>query len=342
MRIDVLCNDGSPLGVTCKSIYGEDGRLGVGGAELALLTLCEAWHNAGHQVVLYNNPRIPNGSPFTQCYINQFNPRHDRDVLVVFRSPNRLARGAKGLRVWLSCDQQTTGDFAEFARAVDKVVTISDFHTSFLERAYGIGGAIAIDLPIRVWEYQEPIPKIPKRCIFTSVPDRGLHLLRPLWDKILLTQPDASLVITSDYRLWGTDEPLNEQHRVRWTNSKNVIFRGGINRRELVKEQLQAQIHLYPCIYDELMCLSVAESMVAGAYPITSDCGALRTTNMGGLLPGSPGDPTWMNKFIRMVSHHLEDPELPHYQENVKARAIARFRPERIIEQWNEKVFKEG
>ena len=41
MKIEILCRDGSPLGVTEKSINGDDGRLGVGGAELALLTLCK-------------------------------------------------------------------------------------------------------------------------------------------------------------------------------------------------------------------------------------------------------------------------------------------------------------
>ena len=40
--IHVLANDGSPLGVTEKSIFGEDGRVGVGGAELALLTMCRS------------------------------------------------------------------------------------------------------------------------------------------------------------------------------------------------------------------------------------------------------------------------------------------------------------
>ena len=56
MKIAILANDGSPLGVTMKSVYGDDGRVGIGGGELALLTNCETLHNTGYEVVLFNDP----------------------------------------------------------------------------------------------------------------------------------------------------------------------------------------------------------------------------------------------------------------------------------------------
>ncbi len=99
MKIDILCNDGSPLGITTATIYGDSRQVGVGGAELALLTLCEAWHHEGHEVRLYNNPRDRTSSPFQQFAISQFNPDDVRDVLIVFRSPNPRAYHARGLKV---------------------------------------------------------------------------------------------------------------------------------------------------------------------------------------------------------------------------------------------------
>ena len=36
--VHIITNDGSPIGVSEASIYGQDGRYGCGGAELALLT----------------------------------------------------------------------------------------------------------------------------------------------------------------------------------------------------------------------------------------------------------------------------------------------------------------
>jgi hypothetical protein len=149
LKIDVLCNDGSPLGVTEATIEGTDGRMGVGGAELALLTMCRAWQFYGNTVTLYNNPNNPLASSFRQLSIADFNPQDDRDILIIFRSPNEKSRDAKGKKIWWSCDQQTVGDFRALANEVSKVVTISPRHNKFFKDMYGITNSICIDLPVR-------------------------------------------------------------------------------------------------------------------------------------------------------------------------------------------------
>ncbi|MBC8553819.1 MAG: hypothetical protein H8D23_29770, partial [Candidatus Brocadiales bacterium] len=83
MRISILTNDGSPLGVTSKTIWGDDKQIGVGGAELGLLTLCEEWTKLGYNVTLFNNPREFGVSPFEQRNIDTFDPDEDRDILII-------------------------------------------------------------------------------------------------------------------------------------------------------------------------------------------------------------------------------------------------------------------
>lgn len=342
MKIHFLCNDGSPIGVTTKTIFGEDGRAGVGGAELALLTLCDFFYRRGDEVVLYNDPRVPDGSLFEQRMISDFNPNEDRDVLIIFRSPNHLSYNAKGLKVWLSCDQMTVGDFREFARSVDKIVTISKFHTDFFKSTYGIENSIPIDLPIRVQDYKIATEKVPYRCIFTSIPDRGLMCLNAAWPMIVKEVPEASLVITSDWRLWvdwASDENIRHFKQA-FQRQENVIYHGAINRKKLIEYQLGAQVHLYPCIYEELFCLSVAESQVAGVYPITSNYGALTSTNMAMKLVGNPEDPKWIELFVDRAVHTLKNQEkLLENQKHLRALATKRFSPETILRQWDEKVF---
>ena len=102
MRISVLCNDGSPLGVTSHTLWGDNHRIGLGGAEIALITLCEEWTKVGHEVVLYNNPWETNASPFEQRSIDSFRPDEPRDILIIFRSPNHRVGNAVGKRVWFS------------------------------------------------------------------------------------------------------------------------------------------------------------------------------------------------------------------------------------------------
>lgn len=336
MKIDLLCNDGSPIGVTMKSVTGEGGRIGVGGAELAMLTLCELLHNKGHQVTVYNGGD-PAGSVFGHAPVDGFHPSHDRDILIVFRSPNdRVNKKTKGKKIWWSCDQYTVGDFAGFAQRVDEVVGISPFHADYFKNAYNITNMKVIDIPIRTWEYETRGKQL-NSCIFTSVPDRGLLELVPIWDLITQKVPDASLTITSDWSLWtGADvSSYVQSYRLAWAGKKNVRYLSAVTRDRLIAEQSTAEFHLYPCVYDELFCISVAESQVAGAYPVTSEIGAVKTTNrFGTKIPGSPTSSQFVHDFAEKVIEMMQSDSRP----NIEAEAKAEFDHNRVLEEW-EKLF---
>lgn len=345
MKIDFLCNDGSPLGCTLKDLWGEGSRgIGLGGSEYAMLTLCEEWHKAHHEITLYNNPITPNGSPFEQRSIGSFNPFEDRDVLIVFRSPNPYSMNAKGLKVWLSCDQATIGDFRAFAPTVHKIVCISPRHQQFFKEYYSITNTEVIDIPVRTFDFDTvgEVEKIQNRLIFTSIPERGLNNLYKIFPVIQQTIPNISLAITSDYRLWGCNAG-NEQHRNRWLNMKNVQFFGALPREKYLLELMKAQVLLYPSVYDELFCVAVSEAQYAGAYPITSATGALPTTNMGLILYGDAEIGGTQRSFVDETVKLLHDqPRLKSLQDEVKQKAKNRFSPERILKQWDELIFKDG
>ncbi len=339
LKIDVIANDGSPLGVVLKDVYGENGRLGVGGAELALLTMCEAWHNVGHEVRLYNSPTIQHGSPFKQYSLDSFSPHDDRDILIIFRSPNHRIKKAEGKKIWWSTDQYTVGSFKDFAQKVDAIVTISQFHKEHFATSYEIRDVHIIDLPVRVEDYNQVIEKVPNRLIFCSVPDRGLDILANCYGAIKEEIPDVSLVVTSDYRLWGAESARNERFIQKFLGVNGVKFLGAVPRREMVQEQMKAQIQAYPCSYPELFCYAVAECQVAGALPITSDIGALGTTNMGVVISGNMRDRLWQKAFVDMVIQHLKNPNLREMQAEVQKKALERFSLDKILKEWD-KVFE--
>jgi len=335
MRIEILTTDGSPLGVSSKSIWGDQWHIGVGGAELALLTMCETWHQLGHEVILYNDPKEPNASPFEQRRKSEFETDTDRDILIVFRTPNVNAIPAKGLKVWWSCDQGTKGKYGEYAQFMDKIVVISPFHQQYFKDTFHIENTIVIDLSVRLDDYNHShIEKIPGRMIFTSVPDRGLMGMRSIWKTIHSAVPETSLVITSDYRLWGVPFPGDGPHRSGWASfiGGGVFYLGAVTRARLIDEQLKAQLFVYPCIYDELFCIACAEAQVAGALPITTGQGALRTTNMGHILTEKsiPETLLWL----------LNNPDiLKAEQDKVQKLSIKRFNPLSIASQWDKLVF---
>lgn len=341
MKIEILCGAGSQDGVHLSDLSGENGRIGVGGSEYALLTMCEAWTKEGHEVVLYNNPKRQDGV-FEQRSVNAFTPKGDRDILIVFRQPTSKVLHANGLKVFWSCDQYTHGDFKHFSGFVDKVVTISPYHTRYFSEKKGIESAIDIDLPVRTWEYGNSVQKVPNKIIFTSVPDRGAEAVASIFPVIKKRIPDASLVITSDYRLWGTMSPQNSSHVARFLGMDGVTFLGAVPRKKLVEEQLSSQIHLYPFTgeTEELFCVSIAESQVAGTLPIASTNGALETTNMGIQIEGNARDKRNFGIFIEKTVEYLSNPGLPEIQAQLSEKAMERFNVSRITKLWDEKVFQ--
>lgn len=342
MKIEILCTDGSPLGVSVKTIYGDDFQIGVGGAENFLLTMCETWTTLGHEVILYNNPREIGASPFEQRQINQFNPNDKRDVLITFRSANAKAVAAKDcLKIWLSCDQFTTGMFKEFSAFMNKVVVISPFHKKYFEDNYGINNTIVTDIPVRQDDYEKfkKIEKVKHRFLFSSVPDRGLLALWRMWPLIKQEIPDASLVITSDYRLWGVSAAGNEHYRARWVAREDFNFLGAVPRMRLVEEQMRSQVMAYPCTYDELFCIAVSEAQYAGCYTITTDCGALPTTNMGTVVKWDATDPRGDRLFVNVIKSTLEDENFEERVKDLQFAAWKRFNPYTIASFWEESIF---
>lgn len=341
-KLDIIANDGSPLGVTMKSLWGTDGRFGVGGAEQAILTLCQGWQERGYDVTFYNNPSEGGASPFKQKTLDEFNPIEERDYLIVFRSPNERIRNVFCPIIWFSCDQHTLGNFAQFSKRVSKIVCISPRHANYFREMYGITDTIVIDLPVRLQDYDKDIPRISKRCIYTSIPDRGVMQLHAAWPLIHREVPEASLVITSDWRLWNKDLDAScvQPYQLAYARHPNVSYVGAVKRMQLIEYQLSADLLLYPCTYDELFCITAAEAQVAGAIPITSSYGALETTNEFGIqIKGSPTDPRWVEEFAHYAVGTLLDPRLPERQRWVQEQAKKRFALDKILDEWEERVF---
>lgn len=238
MRIDLYCNDGSPLGIIPPDIYTR----GVGGAELSMMTWAETMARRGHIVRVFNNPPMTGVFDGVEYYPQSaFTPSENRDVFIVYRSPNQHVKTAKAeVKIHWSTDQYTIGDFGrDIFPFVDKVVCISPYHVEYHRNRYNVEESKVgyFDLGVRIQDYEGlEVDKIPGRCIWCSVPDRGLDLMQILWPRIKEQVPDASLVITSDYTLWGSSNPGNHQYRLNFITLPDVIFLGKIGREQLAKE----------------------------------------------------------------------------------------------------------
>jgi len=342
MSIGVWANDGSPIGVTYEDIYSNNRRIGVGGAELAMFTVLEGLANRGYDVTLFNDPKYPTNWNVRQANRSEIARNKEFDIFIVFRSPSQVVKSIKAKKkIWWSCDQATVGDFKSFFKMVDEAVLISPAHESSWWHRYRIQatkttGLRVIDLPVRLEDYTlDNNTRIPNRFTFTSVPDRGLLLLLYMWKHIKKELPDATLDITSDYRLWGQTHAEIDYYKTMLGGNEGINYLGAIPRRELVKIQMQADMLLYPCIYEELFCIACAEAQVAGAFPITSSTGALETTNTTSGNLGKVHANLFKTMFIDKVLEMAEDrKQLEKERVAMLANAWNRFSIDTVLDQW--------
>lgn len=341
LKIDLYCNDGSPLRITRPTIYGR----GVGGAELSMMTWAETMVNRGHRVRIYNDPDVAGDFDGVE-YLpkNAFDPNQYRDVFITYRSPNPHTREAKaGIKIHWSTDQYTIGNYAtDIVPFVDKIICISPYHQRYYEKRYNPppDKLTYIDLGVRLQDYPDNVNKIKHRFVYCSVPERGLKIVGQIWPEIRSAIPDATLVITADHTLWGATIPNNHTYRLNMIGLDGVLFLGAIERRRLVKVQCEAQVHLFPCTYEELFCVSSAECQAAAAYSMTSTFGALETTNQYGLqFPGNPDDPQWQRDYTAaVIAAVLDQDNLTKKAEKGAKLARGRFDWDRICDEWEQVI----
>lgn len=305
---------------------------GLGGAEYALVFMAEELGKMGHKVTIYNSvPAAIEYGHVTYRPVQQIDWGEAADLSCIFRVP--IARRPPNAErvVFFSCDQYTTGDWRGMFHWIDAFICISQYHASYISANYAINAQLlrVCELGVNWPDYVKALPKVKNQMIYCSIPHRGLQHLFRLWPHIMARVPDATLVVTSDYTLWGrSNDPANHEFRAQVAGLKNVTLLGAVPRAELVRYQLTSELQVYPAVYDENFCISAAECIAAGAVPVTTPIGALPTTvNGSGIVTANmPGTPEGDREFLDGVAWLVEHPE--------EREAIAKRGRQRIREHY--------
>jgi len=339
VKIVFYANGGSPMGVTPETYWNR----GTGGAETALVWIAFELALRGHEVTVYNDA-AGNFHGVQYRDRREFSVSEPVDAFVLFRNPwMGVTRVNAGVKVFWSCDQQTEGDYTLGVLPwVDNVVVISPYHLAYHVDRYGLDPDVAwvTDLGVNWNEYEVKRFKVKNRLIYCSQPERGLQHLFEAWPLIEAEIPDVSLTITADRRLWGVDYTGDEKYRAAWAGSDRIDYVGAVPRKKLVELQLEADVLAYPCTYEELFCLSVAECQVAGAVPVTTTMGSLPTTlGVGVQVDGIPGVGRFAERFAEAVVGLLKDRKrLSYLQTKAQNYSAGRFPWSVIAEAWEQKL----
>jgi glycosyltransferase involved in cell wall biosynthesis len=204
-----------------------------------------------------------------------------------------------------------------------------------------------IPLPIDVDRYEHADRPREPICLFTSMPTRGLDVVLKIWPAIRRAVPAAQLLVTSGLQLWGVPAGEAQDHLRRTIGGMptpaGVSILGALSRRDLIAVQQRGWLTLYPCRYDEMFCISAAESAAAGAPMVTSAHEALiervQHQSTGLLIPGNIDEDETQHTFIEATVGLLRDPQTRDRFAAAGRRQVAAYEPNVVAEQWERLAF---
>lgn len=326
---------------------------GLGGSEASLVLLTRTLASRGHSVEVFNccyKPGVYDGVRWRMLWERE--DAEKADVAVAVRYEESLcpdpARANTHL-FWMLDDRPGGADlFAErFRDHGGRVVIASEAMMRRLGDSAAAQLSTQIPLPIEVDRYEHADRPRDPICLYTSMPTRGLDVALKIWPAIRRAVPKAQLLVTSGLELWGV--PAGEAHdHLRRTIGEmstpgGVSILGTLSRGELVAVQQRGWLTLYPCRYDEMFCISAAESAAAGAPMVTSAHEALiervQHQSTGLLIPGSIDEQETQDRFVEATVDLLRDPKTRNRFAAAGRRHVEAFEPNRVAEQWESLAF---
>jgi glycosyltransferase involved in cell wall biosynthesis/GT2 family glycosyltransferase len=110
-----------------------------------------------------------------------------------------------------------------------------------------------------------------KTFIYTSVPYKGLEVLAQIIPHI----PEATFKIFSGMNLYDIQDDSYIELYEYLKSLPNVIYSPAVDQAELIEHLQDAAFFIHPNIWEETFCVSLAEAMSCGCFPILTDIGAL-------------------------------------------------------------------
>lgn len=261
---------------------------GHGGSETAAIEVAKELHLKTGRPVKIFQPRakrevMPSGVEYLPCgdlqgYIKNVKP----SAIINWRHPTRLSEAPT--YVWCH-DLLIQG--GEDASKYDSIFALSEFHKNYLHQIQQIpldkirllfNGVNPQDFPTDVVE------KNKLKVVFSSSPDRGLDRAIRIVEQAR-KQSGLELELHCFYgfknmRASGQPQWIKQADDIEKMISERpwVKYHGFVNKKELMRHFKEASVWVYPANFIETYCITAIEALVAKAYPIVRDMGALKYT----------------------------------------------------------------
>lgn len=334
-------------------------RRGLTGSESSFFNLARGLARRGHEVAVFCDVAGPetHESGFIALPLSALEalPRTACDAVIAWNEPDYL-RGAPPNAVKI-CDQQLN-DFGYcqpgWQQAADIWVAPAQHHLDYLitQHRLPVGGARVIPNSVDT-SFFKPSERNPKKVVWCSSPDRGLHHLLSMWPDVRARVPDAELHVF--YRLqnwirdvgalgpWANTHPdvCESARRARYVDEALARLRTGwgvtvhdsVPNQQMAAELCSAGVLAYTCDplrYTEGFGVSALDAAAAGCHVIISDVDALPSVH-GEYSTVASGRPDYEGLHQLWVDHIVG---AINADDGCRPSAPARYTMERVVDQW--------
>lgn len=331
-------------------------KKGSGGSEEAIITLTEGLAARGWNVTVYNNcgteESIHNGVTY-KPYL-AWNYRDKQDVTIIWRNPGMCKYDINSTKVFVDMhDVIPAGEFTQ--DRIDRITKVFFKSTWHRELFPNVPDEKCVILPngIDVAAFSQDVERDPKLVVNTASPVRSLSALIEVMKLVRKEVPDAKMQwaygwTTTDYGL-KTDEKYGpwKESVLKGMEEAGIEPLGRLTFKEIATLYQQANVYAYPTGFPEIDCISITKAMAAGAYPVTTDYGAIKEkAGFGSFISypdnhESPGQidyaagPEVYQEFANQIVNLLNNPPPEDQRTAMREWAKSKFDWQHIIQTWD-------
>ncbi len=360
LRVAMIYGEFSSHGHGPYDVDGIYTKMGLTGSEGSFFNLARSLCERGHEVAVFCDTAGMgvHESGFNMVPIRELEklPKvFGLDAVIAWNEPDYLRFAPPGVK--RICDQQLN-DFGycrhpDWQRLVDVWVSPSENHRDNVmstclnarpDPVHVIPNSVDLDL------FAGPAPvRNPRRVVWCSSPDRGLHKLLAIWPLVRRRVPDAELKIFYKLAPWidrVRSSPDESGRRARYIEEVLPRLAGmGVEVVDLVsnarmaKELQAASCLAYPCDpirYTEGFGCSVLDAAAAGCVPVISDADALPSVHgQAALVLRETSREAWAEAIVGILQEPMDTPNRKQMAERMVIHAAEHSRV-RVAGQWEE------
>ena len=281
----------------------------------------------GHTVTVYTSHKSPPLSSPRYIPAGQISSMPPVDVLIAVKEWRAVLQRlrAKKRIFWTGDGFEQYSNFGLGDKRVidrtDAFFAASRWHAESLcaESGFPLNRACVIGNGVHLPYFSGTEPRVRKRLIYSSSPNRGLEYVPVLFQELRKHHPDVELHVFAGLDIYNTDRPyagpevaqLNAMTEM-LKKIPNCHVRGNVTQKALAREFMRSGILFYPLKVPETCCITALEAQVAGCVPIVSAMGTLAETvgSAGVLVPGTPGSKEHLVSFLNATHTVLSDDAL--------------------------------